>query len=165
MGTPFPSIGAARRSDRGRFRRRPLAAAGCVAAEEEAAEVGATAPNPAALEGWLRRREDGEPLAWIIGSVEFCGHRLQIDRGVYVPRVQTEDLARRAAALLPVGGRAADLCTGAGAIAGHLMTSVPTAHVVGIDLDVAAARCARRNGVVVAVGDLDAQSAPITPST
>jgi release factor glutamine methyltransferase len=133
-----------------------LAAAGCVAAEEEAAELGAAAPNPAALEGWLRRREDGEPLAWIIGSVEFCGHRLQIDPGVYVPRAQTEDLARRAAALLPAGGRAADLCTGVGAIAGHLMTSVPTAHVVGIDVDGAAARCARRNGVPVMVGDLDA---------
>jgi release factor glutamine methyltransferase len=133
-----------------------LSAAGCVAAEEEAAELAAAAPTPAVLEDWLRRREDGQPLAWIIGSLQFSGHRLQIDPGVYVPRFQTEDLARRAAALLPARGRAADLCTGVGAIAVHLMAEVPAAHVVATDVDVAAARCARRNGVRVVVGDLDA---------
>jgi release factor glutamine methyltransferase len=133
-----------------------LTAAGCIAAEEEAAELVTAAPDAATIEVWLRRREEGEPLAWIIGSLEFCGHRLQVDPGVYVPRFQTEDLAHRAAALLPDRGRAVDLCTGAGAIAVHLMVQVPTARVVGIDIDVAAAKCARRNGVRVVVGDLDA---------
>ncbi|MCU1463842.1 MAG: methyltransferase [Acidimicrobiales bacterium] len=86
--------------------------------------------------------------------VEFGGRTLHVAPGVYVPRAQTEALARRAASLLPPHGRAVDLCTGAGAVAAHLMTEVPTARVIGIDIDRRAASCASRNGVATAVGDL-----------
>ncbi|HLF40008.1 MAG TPA: methyltransferase, partial [Acidimicrobiia bacterium] len=133
-----------------------LAAAGCVAAAEEAGELLAAAPDGGTLEAWIRRRESGEPLAWITGTVEFCGRRIHVDPGVYVPRSHSEDLARRAAALLPAGGgRAADLCTGAGAVAAHLLAEAPGAAVVGVDIDVRAVACARRNGVPVLLGDLD----------
>ena len=71
-----------------------------------------------------------------------------------MPRIQSEELARRAATLLTDNGRALDLCTGAGAVAAHLMARVPTAAVIGIDVDVRAAACARRNGVPTAVADL-----------
>ena len=131
-----------------------LAAAGCVAAGREADEFLAAAPDHATLEGWLHRRERGEPPAWITGTTSFCGLTLHITPGVYVPRNQTEDLARRAAALLPADGRAIDLCTGAGAVAAHLMAEVPTAAVVGTDIDRRAAACAHSNGVPVVRGDL-----------
>jgi len=131
-----------------------LVAAGCVAAEEEAAELVAGAADELTLEAWLRRREQGEPLAWITGWVDFCGRTLHVAPGVYVPRSQSEELARRGAALLPDNGRALDLCTGAGAIAAHLIAQVPTAAVVGVDVDVRAAACARRNAVPSVVGDL-----------
>jgi len=131
-----------------------LAAAGCVAAAEEAAALVAGAPDEPTLDVWLRRRERGEPLAWITGTVEFCGRTLHVDPGVYVPRLQTEELARRAATLLPRNGRAVDLCTGAGAVAAHLTTQVPSAVVVGLDIDRRAAACARRNGVRSVVADL-----------
>lgn len=131
-----------------------LRAAGCVAAAEEAAELSAWAAGPAALEAAVRRREAGEPLAWITGWVVFCGRHLRVAPGVYVPRAQTEELARRAAALLPAGGCALDLCTGSGAVAAHVKAEVPTAAVVGVDLDVAAAACARANGVPTVVADL-----------
>lgn len=131
-----------------------LGVAGCVAAEEEAAELLAAGPDASTLEAWLRRRERGEPLPWITGTLRFCGRALHIGPGVYVPRVQTEELARRAAALLPAGGRAVDLCTGTGAVAAHLLAGVPSAAVVGVDIDVRAAACARRNGVPAVVGDL-----------
>lgn len=131
-----------------------LVAAGCVAAGEEATELVAAAPDEPTLESWLRRREQGEPPAWITGTLVFCGRPLHVAPGVYVPRPQTEELARRAAALLPAGGSAVDLCTGAGAVAAHLRAQVPTAAVVGVDIDPRAAACARRNGVPAAVGDL-----------
>jgi release factor glutamine methyltransferase len=133
-----------------------LTAAGCISAGEEAEELLAAAPDAPTLEGWLRRRERGEPLEWLTGTVTFCGRPLRVLPDVYVPRRQTEELAHRAARLLPDGGRALDLCTGSGAVAAHLRARVPTATVVGTDLDPRAARCARRNGVTVAVGDLDA---------
>ena len=130
--------------------------AGCIAAEEEAVELLAAAPDDATLEAWIRRREHGEPLAWITGTTRFCDHSLHVDPGVYVPRVQSEELARRAAAILAAGGsHAADLCTGAGAVARHLMAEAPAASVVGVDLDPRAAACARRNGVRAIAGELD----------
>jgi release factor glutamine methyltransferase len=74
-----------------------------------------------------------------------------------VPRPQTEELARHAGLLLADGGRhAADLCTGAGAVAAHLAAEVPGASVVGVDIDPIAVACARRNGVLALCGDLGA---------
>jgi release factor glutamine methyltransferase len=131
-----------------------LVEAGCLAPDEEARELIAAASDDEALGVFLARRENGEPLAWITGTLDFCGTELHIDPGVYVPRAHSEELARRAAALLPPYGTAADLCTGSGAIAHHLMTAVPTATVVGIDIDRIALSCARRNGVLVLAGDL-----------
>jgi len=132
-----------------------LTVAGCVTADEEAAELVDGAPDGRTLETWTQRRERGEPLAWITGTLTFCGRPLAVVPGVYVPRLQSEGLARRAAALLPARGRAVDLCTGAGAVAAHLAAMVPTAGIIGIDIDAASAACARSNGVTAVLGDLD----------
>lgn len=101
------------------------------------------------------RRLDGEPLAWLTGSVVFGGVTVRVAPGVYVPRPQTEPLARRAVSLLPAGGVAIDLCTGSGAIAVVLAEAVPSARVVATDLEPVAAACARANGVEVFEGSLD----------
>lgn len=140
-----------------------LEAAGCVAARAEAVELIAAASDATMLESLVARRERGEPLAWITGRMEFCGSDVLIDAGVYVPRRQTEELARRAAAMLAVSDRGAwavDLCTGSGAIALVLMAKVPGARVVGVDSDRRAVRCARRNGVPVILGDLGGSLRP-----
>ncbi|QYG95168.1 peptide chain release factor N(5)-glutamine methyltransferase [Iamia sp. SCSIO 61187] len=140
-----------------------LRAAGCVAAEEEAAELLAADPDDRTLEMWLRRREQGEPLAWIVRATTFGGLRLAIRPGVYVPRPQSEVLAHRAAAALPPGGRAVDVGTGSGAVAAVLAATVPTALVVGIDLSPVAVACARTNGVQALVADLAAL--PLGPAS
>lgn len=132
-----------------------LGAAGCVAADLEADEMLAAAVDEATLERWISRRERGEPLAWIVGTAMFCGRRISVGPGVYVPRPQTEELARRAAAVLPRGGRALDLCTGSGAVAAHLAAVDLTAAIVAVDLDERATRCASHNGIDSLVGDLD----------
>jgi release factor glutamine methyltransferase len=87
--------------------------------------------------------------------VRFCDARVLVDPGVFVPRPQTEALARRAAALLPADGIAVDLCTGSGAIAVVLRSERPAASVIATDVDPVAVACARRNGVEALVGDLD----------
>jgi release factor glutamine methyltransferase len=107
------------------------------------------------LEDLVARREAGEPLAWLTGSTTFCGLAVRIAPGVYVPRPQTEALARRAASLVPVDGVAVDLCTGSGAMAMVLADAVPSARVVATELDPVAAACARRNSVEVFEGSLD----------
>jgi release factor glutamine methyltransferase len=131
-----------------------LAAAGCVAPDDEARELLHDGPEGAELETRLRRREAGEPVEWITGRANFGGLIVRVDRGVYVPRSQTEELARRAASLLPARGTAVDLCTGSGAVATWLQHAAPRALVVGVDVDLRAARCAASNRVPVVVGDL-----------
>ena len=133
-----------------------LAAAGCVAPEAEADELRrAEHHGVGSLRGLLARRVEGEPLPWVTGRVTFCGIEIAVDRGVFVPRPQTEALARRAVELLPARGIAVDLCTGSGAIAVVLGTARPAARVVATDLDPLAVACARRNGVQALRGDLD----------
>jgi release factor glutamine methyltransferase len=132
-----------------------LADAGFVAAREEAEELLACAAGDRErLDALVARRLTGEPLAWITGRVSFCGLEIRVDPGVYVPRGQSELLARRAVERLPANGAAIDLCTGAGAIARTLMAYRPGARVVASELDERAVDCARANGVEVYRGDL-----------
>jgi release factor glutamine methyltransferase len=132
-----------------------LAAAGFIAAEDEAQELLARAGGDAALlEELLARRLTGEPLAWITGATRFCGLAIRIDPGVFVPRPHSETLARRAVERLPATGTAIDVCTGSGAIAAVLAAARPGARVVACDADERAVACAAANGVEVHPGDL-----------
>ena len=148
MDVPEDLVGALRR-------------AGCLAAEEEAAELwaagGQDVPRVDAL---IQRRSQGEPLAWITGRAGFAGLELVVRPGVYVPRWQSEPMARRAAELLPATGRALDLCTGCGALAAVLAARRPAATILATDLDETAVACARANGVDARLGDLDG---PVPP--
>jgi release factor glutamine methyltransferase len=133
-----------------------LAEAGCVAPDREAAELlAAAAGDRVRLAAILARRQRGEPIAWLTGRTTFCGATLVVAPGTYVPRPQTEPLAHRAAALLPTAGPAVDLCTGVGALAAVLAAADRSARVLATELDEAAARCARCNGIDVHVGFLD----------
>jgi release factor glutamine methyltransferase len=139
-----------------------LEEAGFVAADEEAEElVAAAGGDQAALDALVARRLTGEPLAWVTGTVTFCGLTLAVARGVYVPRWQSEPLARRAADRLPEDGVAVDLCTGSGAVAAVLADARPAARVVASDLDPLAVAQATANGVAAYLGDL---FAPLPPS-
>jgi release factor glutamine methyltransferase len=132
-----------------------------VAADDEALELIAAAgrvpgrpSDAAALEELVTRRLAGEPLAWIVGHADFDGIVVRIDPGVYVPRWQSAELARRAAARLPETGTAIDVCTGSGAVAVALQRARPGARVLATDTDARAVACARANGVDALQGDL-----------
>jgi release factor glutamine methyltransferase len=133
-----------------------LAEGGFVSPAAEAdALIAASRLCAGSLDELLARRLRGEPLAWITGWVTFCGLRVRIDPGVFVPRPHTEALARRAIDLLPDEGIAVDLCTGSGAVAVVLADARPRATVVSTDVDPVAVACARRNGLQASQGDLD----------
>jgi release factor glutamine methyltransferase len=132
-----------------------LSRAGFISADDEARELLARAAGDVdLLDSLVARRLTGEPLAWITGKTTFCGIDIRVDRGVYVPRWQSEALAHRAVERLPATGVAIDLCTGSGAIAKTLSTNRPGARVVASDLDERAVGCAAVNGVEVYRGDL-----------
>ena len=150
MGAP-PAAGALERVTAA------LQRAGCVAAHEEAVELLAAAQGDhLALSELVARRSAGEPLAWLVGSALFCGGRVMVCPGVYVPRPQTEALAREAIARLPRRGLAVDLCTGSGAVAVAVARARPEARVLATEIEPAAVACARGNGVAVYLGDLTA---------
>ena len=126
-----------------------------MAASDEAAELlEAARGNQDLLSALLGRRLAGEPLAWVTGQTSFDGLKVRVDSGVYVPRWQSIELARRAAARLKDRGTAVDLCTGSGALAMALQRAHAEARVLATDLDARAVRCARANGVNAYQGDL-----------
>ncbi|HWF17309.1 MAG TPA: hypothetical protein VG244_14075 [Acidimicrobiales bacterium] len=132
-----------------------LSRAGCVAAEEEAAElIAAAGGDRPKLISLAHRRIRGEPLAWVTGQAIFGDLTIAVDPGIYVPRWQSLELAARAAARLPEAGYAIDLCTGSGAIAAAVQAQRPAARVLGTDCDPGAIACARTNGVNALRGDL-----------
>ncbi len=135
-----------------------LRAAGCVFAEDEAELLLSTARNPADLAAMVDRRIAGLPLEHVLGWAEFCGRRVTVDPGVFVPRRRTEFLVRQAAALAPSRAVVVDLCCGSGALGAALAASMEQAELYAADVDPAAVRCARRNvgamGGQVYEGDL-----------
>jgi release factor glutamine methyltransferase len=74
-----------------------LRESGCVFAEEEAAVlIEAAAGNDQTLAALVERRATGEPLEQVAGYADFCGVRVRLRPGVFVPRVRSELLVRLA---------------------------------------------------------------------
>ncbi|GHH85268.1 methylase [Streptomyces sulfonofaciens] len=133
-----------------------LRASGCVFAEDEASLLIAEAATPSALASMVERRLAGLPLEQVVGWAEFCGLRVAVAPGVFVPRRRTEFLVGRALAIAPARAVVVDLCCGSGALAAALGAAIAGAEVYAADVDPAAVRCARRNlpGGAVYQGDL-----------
>ena len=122
-----------------------LRAAGCVFAEDEARLLISSATTRGALDAMVARRVAGEPLEYVLGWAEFCGLRMEVDPGVFVPRRRTEFLVRQAAALAPPHPVVLDLCCGCGALGAALAALLGAVELHAADVDPAAVRCAARN--------------------
>jgi release factor glutamine methyltransferase len=146
-----------------------LRAAGCVFAEDEADLLVDAAGTPGALDAMVERRAAGLPLEQVVGWAEFCGLRIAVQPGVFVPRRRTEFLVRQAIALsrpapagaapsgpspapsgrspAPAGERlvVVDLCCGAGAVGAAIAAALDHVELHAADIDPAAVACARRN--------------------
>lgn len=134
-------------------------------AEEEAALLAASASSPDDLEALVARRVAGVPLEHVLGWVEFCGLRLHVTDGVFVPRARTELLVDLAVGIVRdvrddfhgvsglkrhgVSRRVVDLCCGSGAVgaavAARTRGEPSQVEVYAADVDPASVACARRN--------------------
>lgn len=118
----------------------------------------------ALLREWLKRQAKGEPLAYIIGEVEFLDCSLEVDRRVLIPRPETEILVAQVIQRLKGGSLEGkclwDLCTGSGCIGIALKKALPSLEVTLLDVSKEALELAdanaKRNGVEVSIcqGDL-----------
>lgn len=121
-----------------------LRAAGCVFAEDEARLLLGAAGDAVTLEALVTRRVGGEPLERVLGWAEFCGLRIAVEPGVFVPRRRTQLLVAEARRACRLGAVVVDLCCGSGAV-GAALAAVVEVELHAVDLDPAAVRCARRN--------------------
>ncbi len=140
-----------------------LRTAGCVFAEDEARLLTATARSPAELSDMVDRRVSGLPLEHVLGWAEFCGLRITVSDGVFVPRRRSEFLVSQAVALAIEAAPPAapgtpgqprpqqrrcvivDLCCGSGAVGVAVASALGNAELHATDIESAAVACARRN--------------------
>lgn len=98
----------------------------------------------------VRRRLNGEPVAYLLGHKEFWSLDLKVDARVLVPRPDTETLVETALALLGEASavrplRLADIGTGSGAIALAIKKERPDVEVWATDCSAEALCVAREN--------------------
>lgn len=92
------------------------------------------------------RAATGEPLQYIFGYTEFCGHRIGVEPGVLIPRPETEEMVTRIISEnRAFSGSVTDLCTGSACIAIALSLAFPGATVTATDNSPDALRVAARN--------------------
>ncbi|HEX7982727.1 MAG TPA: peptide chain release factor N(5)-glutamine methyltransferase [Duganella sp.] len=93
----------------------------------------------------VRRRLDGEPIAYIVGQREFFGLPFEVGDAVLIPRPDTELLVELTLERLPPSGRVLDMGTGSGAIAVAVAHTRRDADVTALDVSPEALAVARRN--------------------
>lgn len=92
-----------------------------------------------------KRREKGEPVAYIVGKKEFYSLEFTVDFRVLVPRPETELLVDLAIQHAPEGGTVLDMGTGSGAIAIAVKYDRPDVRIFASDISSDALCVARHN--------------------
>ncbi|MBU6222463.1 MAG: peptide chain release factor N(5)-glutamine methyltransferase [Planctomycetes bacterium] len=103
----------------------------------------------------VKRRGEGEPVAYLVGSREFFSLPFTVTKDVLIPRPETEGLVVRALDLLKdaAAPRIIDVGTGSGAIAVTLAKQLPRAMIVATDIAPAALAVAKANAERHGVAD------------
>lgn len=104
----------------------------------------------------IRRRQAGEPVAYMTGRKEFWDLQLKINHDVLIPRPDTELLVETALAKLPEDEsiRVADLGTGSGAIALALASSRANWRVTATDQSARALDLAQKNAKILDIKNI-----------
>lgn len=107
--------------------------------------------------GWIRKRAEGVPVAYLVGHREFYSLSFQVNENVLIPRPETELLVTQAIDFL--SGRDSDssmVCdvgTGSGCIAVAIVKNNELARVTGAEISPEAIEVAQRNIELHNVGD------------
>lgn len=97
------------------------------------------------LAALVQRRQQGEPIAYIVGQREFFGLPFQVNPTVLIPRPDTELIVELVLERLAPRARLLDMGTGSGAIAVAVAHTRPDALVTALDVSEDALAVARAN--------------------
>ena len=101
----------------------------------------------------LERRENHEPLQYIIGVWEFYRQRYIVNKNCLIPRSDTEILVEKAIELLPIGAHFLDLCTGSGCIAISTLCERKDTNAIMVDKFPKTLDLAKKNAILNGVED------------
>ena len=100
------------------------------------------------IEDAIKRLEDGEPVQYIVGNVDFMGNTIKVNKNVLIPRFETEELVsetiKRIKLVFNTKIDILDLCTGSGCIAISLAKEVDS-NVDATDISKDALEVAKNN--------------------
>ncbi len=107
---------------------------------------------------FIDRRATREPLQHVLEATEFMSLPFAMQKGVFIPRPETETLAETALEFLrslPLSHPLSvlELCCGSGAVGIALARSIPNLQVYAVDLNPQAVQLTRRNAVLNGVED------------
>ena len=100
------------------------------------------------MEDAIKRLNNGEPLQYIVGDVNFYGNTIKVDKRVLIPRFETEGLCEIAKEYLKDNIDCIDLGTGSGCIAITLKKMNRSINMDAIDISSDALTLARDNAKI-----------------
>ncbi|MDR0915101.1 MAG: peptide chain release factor N(5)-glutamine methyltransferase [Endomicrobium sp.] len=97
---------------------------------------------------YILRRLQLEPVAYIVGSVQFMGLEFKINNNVLIPRCETEILVETVLQIIDKQQLILDLCTGSGCIAVSLAKLKNIHNIVASDISEEALVLAKQNAYI-----------------
>lgn len=96
----------------------------------------------------VKRFNNGEPVQYIVGDVNFYGNILKVDKRVLIPRFETEELVEKTSEYIKKyypNPTIVDLGTGSGCIAITLKKMFPSSNIDAVDISLDALELAKEN--------------------
>lgn len=105
------------------------------------------APNelPYSLADAVNKIGAGVPLQYVLGSCWFYGLEVKVGPGCFIPRSDTEILAKAAISILKNGGSFVELCAGSGCVSMAIAENVKDVRGAAAELSLKALRYAETN--------------------